>query len=74
MTNFEVLKVTAFFDVLAGWQAEEDADSFMARFNVILRQRPSSIGRLAGFGCVRGLGALGVWGCGGPGKLPSLFT
>lgn len=67
-----VPELTAFFETLDRWDSE-DAEMFL----VMLRRRgrPSPIGRLARFGCVRGLGALGVWGCGGRAARPSsLFT
>jgi hypothetical protein len=63
-------ELAAFFDTLEKWDSE-DAELFLV---ILLRRgRPSSIGRLARFGCVRGLGALGVWGRGGQ-VSGSLFT
>jgi hypothetical protein len=66
------MMLAAFFEKLDQWDQAEDAELFLVM--MLRRQRPSSLGRLAPFGCVPGLGALGVWGCGGPGKRPSLFT
>ena len=65
-------ELTAFFDALQKWCEAEDAKLFFAQ--MMLRRRPSPIGRLAPFGCVNGLGALGAWGCGGGGNGSSLFT
>lgn len=66
--------IAAFFETLDKWDSE-DVDLLMWRFNAMRRRRPFSIGRLASFGVVRGLGALGVWGCGGQAaRSSSLFT
>ena len=67
-----VTELAAFFGVLQRWHETEGAELFVAQ--MVRRQRPSSIGQLAPFGRVMCLGALDVWGCGGPGKRPSLFT
>jgi hypothetical protein len=72
--NRVTTELAAFFETLDRWDSE-DVDLLMSRFNAMRRRRPSSIGRLAPFGVVRGLGALGVWGCGGQAARPSaLFT
>lgn len=60
---------TAFFETLNKWDSE-DAEILFA---IMLRRRRSPLGRLATFGCVPGLGALGVWGRGGRDS-DSLFT
>jgi hypothetical protein len=68
-----VIELTAFFETLEKWYSE-DADVFLAQM-MWRRNRRSPVGRLAGFGCVRGLGSLGVWGCGGQAaRSSSLFT
>ncbi|MCI0453175.1 MAG: hypothetical protein L0Z51_12460 [Candidatus Latescibacteria bacterium] len=57
------IELAAFFETLGKWDSE-DAELFLAQV-MWRRNRRSPVGQLARFGCVRGLGALGVWGCGG---------